>query len=121
MKTTLIPLSPLLQNLDMDERNALWQAWKIDQAREKLVKDKMFKGESKEEKKFKKDGWFKQCLTKCFPPHKDFPLSEIHDDALKLQTKIAKAHKKKARSPLENSIQNKVRRTFPSLSVSWFC
>jgi hypothetical protein len=118
----------LFQKLDRYDLAALSKAWKSDQEREKLVKAKLFKADPEEEKeeekedgeKITKDSWFQEKLNYWFPPHSGL-LSEIHDDALKLQTKIAKAAKKKARAPLENSIQNKVRRTFPSLSFSWFC
>ncbi len=119
----------LFQKLDRYDLAALSKAWKSDQEREKLVKAKLFKGDPEKEKKkeekeiIKDDFWFQEKLYYWFPrfrPHSGL-LSEIHDDALKLQTKIAKAAKKKARAPLENSIQNKVRRTFPSLSFSWFC
>ena len=120
MKTTLIPLSPLLQDLTPSDRVALWKAWKTDQEREKKIKKKTYKGESKEKKTIE-DGCLTKFFTGCFPPHKDI-LTDIHDDALKLQTRIAKNHLTKARGPLLKSIQNKVRWTFPSLSLlSWFC
>lgn len=102
MKIYLIHHSPHVQKLNEDELIELEQAWKSDKEQEKKVKNK----------KEKVKGF---CMANCFSCCKREDrqtklLKEIHEAAIKQQSKIAKEHQVKAEKPFKDSVFSKVRR-----------
>jgi hypothetical protein len=92
-----------VQKLEDGELNALEVAWKLDQEQEKKVKNKKEKAKA-------------FCIASCFScwnrreDRQTKLLREIHEAAIKQQSKIAKEHQVKAEKPFKESVFSKVRR-----------